>query len=99
MRAATLSPHPLPAGASTSLDELGAGTESFGHFIRRISMVRTVLSLVVLSCLLCAFPSTSIAGQSKAAAATAAKPSTAIVNLNTASASDLEGLPGIGAKT
>ena len=63
-------------------------------------MVRTVLSLVVVSCLLGAFSSTSVAAQSKAAARTAAKPaSTAIVNLNTASASDLEGLPGIGAKT
>jgi competence protein ComEA len=63
-------------------------------------MVRTVLSLVVVSCLLGAFPSASVAAQSKAPARTAAKPaSTAIVNLNTASASDLEGLPGIGAKT
>ena len=63
-------------------------------------MVRTVLSLVVVSCLLGAFPSASLAAQSKAPARTAAKPaSTAIVNLNTASASDLEGLPGIGAKT
>ena len=63
-------------------------------------MVRTVLSLVVASCLLGAFPSASLAAQSKAPARPAAKPaSTAIVNLNTASASDLEGLPGIGAKT
>ena len=63
-------------------------------------MVRTVLSLVVLSCLLCAFSSAPAAAQSKAPARTVAKPaSTAIVNLNTASASDLEGLPGIGAKT
>ena len=40
--------------------------------------------------------------QTKAAPRAAAKTapsSTAIVNLNTASASDLEGLPGIGAKT
>jgi competence protein ComEA len=62
-------------------------------------MVRTVLSLVV-SCLFCSFPSASVAAQSKAPARSAAKPSsTAIVNLNTASATDLEGLPGIGAKT
>ena len=38
--------------------------------------------------------------QPKGDARSAAKPaSTAIVNLNTASATDLEGLPGIGAKT
>jgi competence protein ComEA len=62
-------------------------------------MVRTVLSLAV-SCLFCSFPSAPVAAQSKAPARTAAKPaSTAIVNLNTASATDLEGLPGIGAKT
>ena len=62
-------------------------------------MFRTMLSIVVLSCLLCALPSVAVA-QSKSAARSAAKPaSTAIVNLNTASAIDLEGLPGIGAKT
>jgi len=59
-------------------------------------MFRMVLSLVVCSCLLCAVPT---AAQSRSSA-TAAKPaSTAVVNLNTASATDLEGLPGIGAKT
>jgi competence protein ComEA len=63
-------------------------------------MFRTVFSLVVVSCLLSALPSAAVAAQSKAPARAAAKPaSTAIVNLNTASASDLEGLPGIGAKT
>jgi competence protein ComEA len=63
-------------------------------------MYRTILSLVLFSCLLCAVPSAVDPGQSKASARSGAKPaSTAIVNLNTASASDLEGLPGIGAKT
>jgi competence protein ComEA len=61
-------------------------------------MFRTVLSIVAFSCLLCAVPMT--AAQSKSTGHAAAKPaSTAIVNLNTASATDLEGLPGIGAKT
>ena len=62
-------------------------------------MFRTVLSIVAVTCLLAALPGTA-AAQSKSAARSAAKPaSTAIVNLNTASATDLEGLPGIGAKT
>jgi competence protein ComEA len=62
-------------------------------------MFRTVLSIVAVSCLLGALPSDT-AAQSRSAARSAAKPaSTAIVNLNTASATDLEGLPGIGAKT
>ena len=62
-------------------------------------MFRTVLSLVVLSCLLCGLPSVSVADQTKSAPRAAAKPpSTASINLNTASAADFEGLPGIGAK-
>ena len=62
-------------------------------------MFRSALSIVALSCLLCALPSAA-AAQAKSAPRAAAKPSsTAIVNLNTASATDLEGLPGIGAKT
>ena len=62
-------------------------------------MFRTLLSLVVFSCLLCALPAAA-GGQPKGAARSAAKPSsTAIVNLNNASATDLETLPGIGAKT
>jgi competence protein ComEA len=65
-------------------------------------MFRTALSLVLFSCLLCAVPSAAPAeaAQAKGAARSTAKPaSTAIVNLNTATAADLEGLPGIGAKT
>jgi competence protein ComEA len=64
-------------------------------------MFRSLLSSFVVSCLLCAVSSPALA-QAKAtprAAAKTAPASTAIVNLNTASASDLEGLPGIGAKT
>jgi competence protein ComEA len=65
-------------------------------------MFRSTLSIAVLSCLLVAVPSLTVAAQSKSPARSAAKtapPSTAVLNLNTASASDLEGLPGIGAKT
>jgi competence protein ComEA len=64
-------------------------------------MFRTLLSIVAVSCLLGALPTDTIAAQSKSAArSTTVKPaSVAIVNLNTASPTDLEGLPGIGAKT
>jgi competence protein ComEA len=65
-------------------------------------MFRALLSTFVVSCLLSAVPSPLAFAQTKAAPRAAAKTapaSTAIVNLNTASASDLEGLPGIGAKT
>jgi len=67
-------------------------------------MFRSLLSIVAVSCLLGALPSAAVA-QSKgpdrsAAVKPAAKPaSAAVVNLNTASPTDLEGLPGIGAKT
>ena len=61
-------------------------------------MFRTALPFVVVACLLCALP--AAAAQAKSTTRAAAKPaSTAIVNLNTASATDLEELPGIGAKT
>jgi competence protein ComEA len=63
-------------------------------------MFRTVLSIVALTCLLGAPLSRVAAAQTKTPARAAAKPaSTAIVNLNTASATEFEGLPGIGAKT
>ncbi len=63
-------------------------------------MFRTILSIVAVASLLAAMPSTPVAAQTKAGARTATKPAASTtVNLNTASAVDLEGLPGIGAKT
>jgi len=55
-------------------------------------MFRTALSLMLFSCVFCAVPSATLAqgAQSKGAArSTTVKPSTAIVNLNTASVTDL----------
>ncbi len=67
-------------------------------------MFRTILPFIALAVLI-AVPATSAAAQTPSRQGTsrsrsAAKPaSTAIVNLNTATAADLEALPGIGAKT
>ncbi len=62
-------------------------------------MFRLVLSMVAAASLLALVPST-VAAQSKAATRTAAKgATTAVVNINTASAAELDALPGIGAKT
>jgi competence protein ComEA len=63
-------------------------------------MFRSMFAAAVLSCLLGMLPSVALAQEGKAAARSAAKPaSTAIVNVNTASATEFESLPGIGAKT
>jgi len=64
-------------------------------------MFRTVLSLVVLAAIVAAHPPTVVAAQSGSAPSrSAAKPAAgALVNINTASASEIEGLPGVGAKT
>ena len=63
-------------------------------------MFRTVLSIVAVVFLLGALPSAAAPGQTRASAHSAATPPlTTIVNINTASASDFEALPGIGAKT
>lgn len=63
-------------------------------------MFRTLLSIVAVTGLLTAQPLAATAAQSKSTARSSAKPAvTTIVNINTASATELEALPGIGAKT
>jgi len=59
--------------------------------------MRALVSMSALSVLLAALPAAALA-QAKAAAAPKAA-STAVVNINTASAAELDALPGIGAKT
>lgn len=63
-------------------------------------MFRTVLTLAAVMSLLAMQPGVASAQSKASPRAAAAKPATTtVVNLNTASASDLEALPGIGAKT
>jgi competence protein ComEA len=61
-------------------------------------MVRIVLSLVAATALVAATGAT-LAAQTKTPPAAAAKPpSTAVVNINTASATEIATLPGVGAR-
>jgi competence protein ComEA len=63
-------------------------------------MIRSVLSLVALVSLLAVQPKTASAqGKTTPSAAPAKTATAAVVNINTASASALEALPGVGAKT
>ena len=61
-------------------------------------MFRHALPVAVLVSL-CVVTARPALAQTSQSAHAAAKPSAGIVNLNTASAADLEALPGIGAKT
>jgi competence protein ComEA len=61
-------------------------------------MFRHCLPALVIVSLLAASPHAS-AAQTATRTAAKASPAAGVVNLNTASAADLEGLPGIGAKT
>ena len=63
-------------------------------------MTRMFLSLVAAAFLISAQPHAAAAAQRTVAPRSSAKPAvTSVINLNTASATDLETLPGIGAKT
>jgi comEA protein len=68
---------------------------------RRIVMFRMMVPLAAAACLLAVHTPTLSAAQSKPASrTTTAKPAAGkVVNINTASVAELNGLPGIGAKT
>ena len=62
-------------------------------------MVRSILVFAALVCLAAAQPA-PLAAQTPSGSRAASKPAvTSAVNINTASASELQALPGIGAKT
>ena len=62
-------------------------------------MLRTVLSIVAVALLTGGSPLTLSAQTSRSARSAAKPPMTGSININTASATELEALPGIGAKT
>jgi len=67
---------------------------------RRIVMFRMMVPFAAAACLLAVKTPTLSAPSKPASRTTTAKPATGkVVNINTASAAELNGLPGIGAKT
>jgi DNA uptake protein ComE-like DNA-binding protein len=66
-----------------------------------MSMIRSVLSTAALTMLIvvCSVHTTAAQTPNHQTAAAPAKVSPAVVNINTATAAELDALPGIGAKT
>jgi competence protein ComEA len=62
-------------------------------------MLRIALSLVAATALVAAATGTPIAAQTKSSSASAKPVTTTVVNINTASATEIATLPGIGPKT
>jgi competence protein ComEA len=62
-------------------------------------MLRYVLTIAAVASLLATLPSVAASAQGKPVPAAAKPAPTTPVNINTASATDFESLPGVGAKT
>ena len=62
-------------------------------------MLRNVLTIAAVASLLATLPPVAASAQTKPTPAASKPALTTPVNINTASATDLEGLPGVGAKT
>ena len=62
-------------------------------------MLRYVMTIAAVASLLATVPSAAAAAQGKPAAAASKPAPTAPININTATASDFEALPGVGATT
>ena len=62
-------------------------------------MLRYVMTIAAVASLLATVPSAALSAQGKPAAAASKPAPTAPININTATASDFEALPGVGATT